>query len=418
MPGATETLDIEVGLRELIFRDGAGALGEAPGWTRVVDPGSEDALVFTAARVAPVAFPRVTLERHPWTRVWTGAWPDPTVPDGKHLDLAIEPFRRPDGEGWTVLRAASIHGRSLVERSWVFPEEDGLCLVRARFSPELFTDMERLLDSIVGSAPGIHPVGGTHVLDYGPAGTRAIPALVEIQPATARWLFEEAATDHPGVLAPRSDRTALAAAGIIDGEGLLTRQGRWLARTHVLSPRRWTLRAEHEAGSRRTVEISVTGPAAVVFVRSGTTQWIGTVHRSRAPEVAARFAGIGPAPHVNLQTVLGTETISARLADASTPAPPDADHELRNVWGDTWFRWILAAPDERPSPPEPEGEAGQPVTVRQFIGTLHNGHYALMADGPRSGTESRNVRLEAVPSTELFGMFCRTMLGVGGLSDQ
>lgn len=414
-----ERWTLEVGARELREVSGSGPLGVAPGWRRVSDVEAEDALVFTAVDVVPVQVPRITLQRHPWNEVHAGRWPDPTRSDTRFLDLAAEPYRRTDGEGWTVLRAASFGGRSLLERSWIFYETNGICLVRARFAAEQFSDMEVLLDSLVAEAPGIRPVGATHVIDYGPGGARAIPSLVEVSSAALQWMLGEAASDHPVGFAPPSDRRALHRAEMVDDDGALTANGRWWARSSLLANRHWTIRVERPAGPTQILTMSPAGHAVALSMRKGTTQWIGFVHRSRAPETAARFTGVAPAPHIESSLPVGIDTIRARLTAPETEPPAAAGAEFQQMWGDTWHRWILA--EEHRSDPR-TGRVREPLrrtSARQYIGTLHHGHYAVRdgSDLPKAGHPSRPIVLEPVPSTELFGLFCRDMLGPGHAAD-
>ena len=175
-PAGTATLEF----RSLEALSSSGPLGSAPGWTRVQDNDAQDALLFTGVDSVPSIIPRITLHRYPWAQVHAGQWPDPTRTDQRFLDLSTEPYQRDGITGWTVLRAAARQGRSVIERSWVFQNTDGIALIRMRCPAELYLDMELLADSIVATAPGITGEDQPQVIAHTPGGTRPLPGTVEI----------------------------------------------------------------------------------------------------------------------------------------------------------------------------------------------------------------------------------------------
>ena len=398
-----------LGFRQWEAVQATGPLGDAPGWTRVRDAEAQDALVFTGVDSVPLLVPRMTLHRYPWPVVHAGRWPDPTRADQRFLDLATEPYQRDGARGWTVLRAAAMQGRSVVERSWIFTGEAGVTLVRMRCPAELHLDMEVLSDSVVAAAPGISTSDQTRVIAHAPGGTRPLPGSVEVSPAGLSALLAAAGTDRPQALGlPPAEQKRLESAGLLDSDGALTRAGRWWARTHILAPRRWVLRREHPGASTHVLEMAVTGSGAAVHLANGAARWIGLTHLSRLPEFAARFVGIAPAPHRDLKVPIPEDAVRRRLSGGPQAEPPaDGSTQFQRLWDDVWTRWVMAG-----SPNVPAGH-GEPTSARQFIGTLHHGHFQLRPSAGDVPGSSRQMTLEAVPSSEAFALFCREMLGAG-----
>lgn len=207
------------------------------------------------------------------------------------------------------------------------------------------------------------------------------------------------------------DRAAveeLQRAGLVDGSGRLTEDGRTTHAALAGADRR--IRVESAAGGvPGTLEVARHGDTALVWATdppvrwagepargrdalasatTGTLQWVPLMH---LPEQLAAWLQVGPAwPMATHPPLLPRDLVLARAEDDGTPPPPDADDHLRAVWAEPWFTWTLTTST---------GHAAAGVHAGR------HGHFRLsQPEGPDTV-----VHLQSFPSEPLFAL----LVGVG-----
>lgn len=373
--------------------DAPAPLGHPTGWVRIADHGHDDALFFSSAPLLKDFLPRITLDRFDAASVHAGRWPDPTVSRDDWLLVALEPYADGHHRGWTVLRYSSQSGVGIVERSWLFSDTFGLDLVRARYSIALHDQMEELLETVTSSATGLRSGGTVQIADLGVSGPSPLPHSGQITAAGWEWLCAfviRKAVSH----IEEKDRAALEAAGLTSGR-VPTERGHALALLHDRAPRRTLVGVHREGGRYTELDLRMDERLTTWLERQDDRIWVHASSKNTALESLLRFTGVGPGSNRRLpSSEVSAEVLRRRLADRQVPVPAELLTEARDLWEDTWFRWVLSS--------TADGETDQP---RQFIGTLAHGHFSV---GTVEGASPGTVRMTPVPSTELFSLLRST----------